>query len=207
MAAVSAVSAMQGQKANAKQADRLRDQEMAGAKLSFASSQNALEIMKGANKEAAFNASLEAVRVGAAQSRETARAIEGSASTLSSQSEGLTSGRSKGRQMAALQAKGNEVMNEVKADTKNMVNQITDAADKATNDLNNQLFSAWQDMATVLTIPGSTVYQSKPGEILGAAMGGASAGASFGGSFGSSKGAAGGASKGSTDIGNKGNFI
>ena len=183
MAAVSVVSSISSQQANASAADKARAAEMAGASLQYASSENATNIMKAANMEATNNAIQEALRVGAANNQDVRDEVTKATSSMSASNEGLTSGRSQGRQMVSLQIKGNKALNDSKSKTSNMINQLTEAQDKATNDLNNKLFNDYQQMATVLTTPGA-VYQGSAMETVAAGVGGAAQGYSIGNSAG-----------------------
>ncbi len=178
VASVSVISSVMGQSAAAKQADRARTAEMSGARMNFASTENSVNIMKAANRESTIGALGEVARVGAEQNRRVKAEITTVTSTAVASSEGLTSGRSKGRQMVALQVKGNQAVQDSKSETSSMMNQIVEAQDKATNDLNNKLFTAHQQMATVLSTPGAT-YQGNVGETISAGIGGAAAGASL----------------------------
>jgi len=178
VAAVSIISSVKGQEAEAQQADNMRVLEMAGAKVGFASTENSINIMKSANRENTQNAIGEVLRAGAEKDRRVKEELTVVTSKVQASSEGLTSGRSKGRQMVALQVKGNQAVQDSRSETSNMINQITDAQDKATNDLNNKLFSAHQQMATVLSTPGAS-YRGNQGEIVSAGISGASAGVSL----------------------------
>ena len=135
--------------------------------------------MKAVNREVAGNLIQETMRAGAGQNQDVRDEITRAASTLSAQSEGLTSGRSKGRQMVELQVKGNKALQASKSQTSSMINNITDQMDAKTNELNNKLIAAHQEMATVLSTPGA-VYQQNPMEVVQAGFQGAQAGASIG---------------------------
>jgi len=179
MVGTSVLSSIFGQASAASAADRRRDAEMLGATMKFAMSEASVNLMKGANREAAGNAIGEMLRAGAAQSNDIKGQIEQATSTVQASNEGITSGRSKGRQMIALQVKGNQAVLESKSKVATSIAQITDQMDKATNELNNKLFSDYNQMAAVLTTPGA-VYQGNPMEILQSGISGAAAGASIG---------------------------
>ena len=170
------------QRAAAKAADRRRKAEIAGAKSQYAMTEASVNLMKGTNREAAANTIMEVLRAGAAQDKRVKGAVQEASSTMSASNEGLTSGRSKGRQMVALQVEGTQAVLESKSKTAGTIVQITDQMDKATNDLNNKLLSDWQKMATVLTQPGEG-YRGSDMAIVSAGISGARSGASFGASM------------------------
>ena len=182
------------------QAEQMRQQIEAnrkGAKFKYTAVEDSVNIMKGATREASLNAVQEALRAGAAQDTKVQEAITKTASTTLAQSEGLTSGRSKGREMLTLYIKGNKALQETKSITTSMVNQITDANDAKTNELNNSLINAHQEMAAVLT--AATPYVNATGQIISGTLGGAAAGASLGASLGGAS--AGGAAAGGASAG------
>ena len=181
-AAVGMASSIMGGKAAAKQADRMRAAEMVGAKLDYASTESSVNLMKAINREKTQNLVQEALRSGAAKDNNVRDEITRATSTLASQSEGLTSGRSKGRQMIEMQVKGNQALLESKSSTASMVNNITDKMDETTNQLNNKLINAHQEMATILSTP-SAIYKQNPMEVVQAGISGAQQGASLGSSM------------------------
>ena len=181
-AAVGVASSIMGGKAAAKQADAKRAAEMAGAKLDYASTESSVNLMKAVNREASFNLAGEALRVGAANNQDVRDEIQKAESTLMAQSEGLTSGRSRGRQMISLQMKGNDALQDSKTQTGTVLNKITEEMDSKTNALNNKLLSAHQQMATILSTP-SAVYKQNPMEVVQAGISGAQQGASIGSSM------------------------
>ena len=182
MALMSIGSSIMGGKAAAKEADRRRAAEIAGAKLNYASTEAAANLMKAQNREYTANMMQEALRAGAAQNQDVREEVTRVGSTLMAQSEGLTSGRSKGRQMVELQVKGNQILQQSKGQTVNVLNKLVEQQDKTTNDLNNKLLSSWQEMSTVLTTPGA-IYQQNPLEVVQAGISGAQQGASLGSSM------------------------
>ncbi len=182
MAAVGMISKVSEQKAKAQAADNARVAEMAGAKLSYASSESSANIMKSANREVSGNLIGEALRAGGAQSTDVKAEVDKATSMVQAANEGLTSGRSKGRQMVSLQVKGNKALQDSRTQTASVINQITDAQDKATNDINTQLIAAHQQMATILSTPGAT-YTGTVGEVVMAGVQGAAGGASMAGSI------------------------
>ena len=184
VAGISMASAIQGQRAAAKEADRKREAEILSAQLQYSATESSVNLMKASSREQTANAIQEALRVGADNDREVNSQIQQAASTVMAQSEGLTSGRSRGRQMISLYMKGNDALQNSKSQTTSVINQMVDKQDQQTNDLNNKLLSAHQQMAAVLTTPGN-IYRGSNMAILQAGVQGAATGASLGSSFGS----------------------
>ena len=182
VAGISMGSAIMGQRAAAKEADRKRAAEILSAQLQYSATESSVNLMKNSSREQTGNVIQEALRVGAANDRKVGQQVQQVVSKVVAQSEGLTSGRSKGRQMISLYMKGNEALQESKSKTTSMVNQLADKQDQYTNDLNNKLLSAHQQMASVLTTPGN-IYQGNSMAILQAGVQGAATGASLGNSF------------------------
>ena len=179
VAGISMASAIQGQRAAAKEADRKREAEILSAQLQYSATESSVNLMKASSREQTANAIQEALRVGADNDREVNSQIQQAASTVMAQSEGLTSGRSRGRQMISLYMKGNDALQNSKSQTTSVINQMVDKQDQQTNDLNNKLLSAHQQMAAVLTTPGN-IYRGSDVAILQAGLQGASSGASLG---------------------------
>lgn len=127
------------------------------AKLKFSAIEDSVNVMKDQNIENTINITGEILRVGAEKSRETADAVEEAASSNIAKSEGLTSGRSQGRQLAALYTQGNKVMQKASNETQSMMNQIIDNQDKNTNMLNNKLIGAHQELTAILANEGITI--------------------------------------------------
>lgn len=127
------------------------------AKLKFGATQDSINVMKAQNMENTITMAGEVMRVGAETSRETADAVEEAASKSIAQSEGLTSGRSKGRQLASLYSKGNKALQKASSETQSMFNKVVDNQDKNTNMLNNKLIGAHQEMAAILANEGTVV--------------------------------------------------
>ena len=170
-------------KAERERADKARDAEIKRTKMAFNTTQAASTLMKNNSVEAAANMSQEALRAGAAESAKTKQGIQKAESSLVAQSEGLTSGRSKGREMISLEVQARKAMNEVQNETTTMVNRIVDVKDKAQNDINNKEIQAWQEMAMVLTTPGAVVSSPSAFQYINSAIGGAKSGASLAGAF------------------------
>jgi hypothetical protein len=202
MAGSSQVSGILGGKAAAKEADRRRKAEMAAAEAQYSAVESSVNLMKAAGREAAYNASLEVLRAEGVQSREIEGDIQEATSTLQSRSEGLTSGRSKGRQMLEVKIKGRQAIERSEQQGADMISQINKAQDKQSNDLNNQLLSAHQELTSVLSTPGeiyhqnvaglvgNTVSSAIKGGMLGYAISGAAGGATTTTTTGASTGGA-----------------
>jgi hypothetical protein len=163
MATSSLVSGVLGSKAAAKEADRRRKAEMDAAEAKYSAIESSVNLMKAAGREAAYNASLEVLRAEGVQERELKGDIRETTSTLQSKSEGLTSGRSKGRQMLEVKIKGSQAIERSEQQGADMISQITKAQDKQSNDLNNQLLSAHQELTSVLSTPGEIYHQDVAG--------------------------------------------
>lgn len=178
LAGLSMINSFMGDRAAAKEADRMRAAEMFGAKKIYSATEDSVNIMKAANRESTQNAIQEALRVGMATNVQVKQDITKIASSQAASSEGLTSGRSKGRQMVSLYTKGNKALAESKAQTSSIINQLVDEQDRATNNLNNKLISAHQEMSTILTTPGA-IHRSDPLGIINAGISGAASGFSL----------------------------
>jgi len=166
-------------------AKRQREQIKANrlaAKYKYSSTLDSVNLMKAATREQTANAIAEQVRAGGAAGRDVQDKVQAAAGTVIASSEGLTSGRSKGREMVGLYMKGNKVLQEVKNQTTSAVNQLVDIQDKRTNDLNNALLQSYQEMSAVLSNTGPDLGNNVAGFLSGA-MGGASAGLSLESSY------------------------
>jgi len=166
-------------------AKRQREQIKANrlaAKYKYSSTLDSVNLMKAATREQTANAIAEQVRAGGAAGRDVQDKVQAAAGTVIASSEGLTSGRSKGREMVGLYMKGNKVLQEVKNQTTSAVNQLVDIQDKRTNDLNNALLQSYQEMSAVLSNTGPDLGNNAAGFLSGA-MGGASAGLSLESSY------------------------
>jgi len=172
-----------GGQAAAKEANRRRAAEMKAAKQQFSATQDSVNLMKLAGRESLFNASEEVLRAGAESSREVRSQIQVAVSQSLASSEGITSGRSKGRQMMVLAQKGAEAVHDSKTEASNVLGQMVDAQDKQTNDLNNRLLSAHQELTAVLSTPGQ-VYQQNVAALVSSGISGAAQGFSLGKSIG-----------------------
>jgi len=153
------------------------------AKYKFSSTQDSANIMKAALRESTQNAVTEIVRAGAADVKGVDKEITRAASTLAARSEGLTSGRSKGREMIGLHVKGNIIRQKTQDKTTSMINQVVEAQDAKTNELNNRLLSSYQEMSAVLASEGPDLG-SNVGGFLSGAIGGAQSGIAIGASIG-----------------------
>jgi len=178
-AGISIASSMMGARSRAKAERAAIRAKRKSARLKFSSTESSVNIMKATALESSYNATHEVLREGAARSRETKEVIDEAASTTVARSEGLTSGRSQGRQLVEVYVKGNKALDKVDAQSRSMVNQIVDEQDKITNDLNNKLLSAHQDLSAVLADEGGgTTYTGM--DALRAGLSGAQQGYSLG---------------------------
>jgi len=172
---------------------------MAGALSQYNSSEASINLMKALGRETTLNAVAEASRAGGAANQDVRDKVQEAKSTTTAKSEGLTSGRSAGRKMIALQVEGNKILQDSKDKTSKMMIQIVDAQDAKTNELNQKLFNNYQEMATVLTTPGA-IYQGSPLEVVSAGISGAAAGASLSGAYSKAGRPAGGSSNSSFSL-------
>lgn len=148
------------------------------AQYKYSAVADSANIMKAALRESTKNAVTEIVRAGAANVREVGKEVQRAESKLQARSEGLTSGRSKGREMIGVMVKGNELRSQVQNKTTSMINQVVEAQDAKTNELNNRMLQAYQEMSAVLANEGPDLG-SNVGGFLSGALGGASAGVSL----------------------------
>jgi predicted ATP-binding protein involved in virulence len=172
-------SGIAGAKAAAKEADRRREAEMDAAKMQYAATEHSVNLMKAANQEALNNYYEDVLRASAAQTREVKQEIQKAGSTLQAQSEGVTSGRSKGREMISLAVKGAEAMQESKQQGADLISQAALEKDRQQNELNNKLFSAHQEMASVLSTPGQ-IYRQNRAQLIGNTISAGAQGAALG---------------------------
>jgi hypothetical protein len=189
MGGLSLLSGIGSAKAAAKEADRRRKAEMVSAQQKYAATEASVNLMKAAGREAAYNASLEVLRAEGVQSRDIEDEIQRTTSTVQAQSEGLTSGRSKGREMLEVQIKGRQALEKSEQQGADMISKITTAQDKQSNDLNNKLLSAHQELTSVLSTPGQ-IYQQNVAGLIGSTISSGIQGAALGASLGGSLGAA-----------------
>lgn len=165
-------------------AKRQREQIKANrlaAKYKYSATESSVNLMKAVTREQTANAVAEQVRAGGAATRDLQDKITSAASTMVASSEGLTSGRSKGREMVGVYVKGNKILQEAKNQTTSAITQLVDIQDKRTNDLNNALLQSYQEMSAVLSDTGPDLGNNAAGFLTGA-LSGASAGVSLGAS-------------------------
>lgn len=182
MAAVSVISTVAGNKENADAQKEAIGLNRLAATLTYSATEDSINIMKAVSNEQTKNSIAETARAGAAISSDVKQAVTKAASTSISQSEGLTSGNSKGREMIALQIQGQKALSKSKSNTASSINQIVDQKDKITNDLNNKLLAAHQDMAAVLSNTGPAITGNTQ-RVISSAASGASTGLSLGAKF------------------------
>ena len=151
MAVAGAVSGiMDAKAANAEKRRAVRIQRN-NAVMSYTGVMHSVNLMKENSRESAINAVSEVLRAGGEDARNAKRNIRGAQGKLQSRSEGLTSGRSAGRQMTALHNKGSKMLNKLQGNRDNMISKITDQMDSNTNTLNNKQIESYDNMVTVLS--------------------------------------------------------
>jgi len=175
-AALGGVSSIFGNRAAAKaQREQIELQRLA-ATYKYKATEDSVNIMKALNREATYNAVNEVARAGSEDLRRTAQQVDKAEGTLQAQSEGLASGASKGRQMASLLIQGNKAMEDTKDKSVSMINQLVDNQDRNTNQLNNQLMKAYQDMSAVLSYEGIDNSGARMNNFISGVAGGALSG-------------------------------
>ena len=182
-AAIGGISSIFGARdAASRQKAQIRANRLA-AKYKFSATEDSANIMKAALRESTQNAVAELARVGAADVKDIDKEITRAASTLQARGEGLTSGRSKGREMIGLHVKGNVIRQKQQDKTTSMINQVVEAQDAKTNELNNRLLQSYQEMSAVLASEGPDLGSNIGGTISGA-FSGAQSGIALGASIG-----------------------
>lgn len=177
-AAIGAASSMFGAKDEAKRIKAQTAANRLASKYKYSATMDSVNLMKAATREAASNAIAEQLRAGAETNREVKAEVERATSTKMAQSEGLTSGRSKGREMVDTMVKGNKLRQQMQNKTTSAVNQIVEAQDAKTNELNNRALASYQEMSAVLANEGPDMG-SNVGGFLSGAMSGAASGMSL----------------------------
>ena len=162
------------------QAEALRLERIA-ARHTYSAKENSVNIMKAVGRENSYNATVEILRTGAEDHRETELAIDVAASKVAADNEGLVSGRSKGRQMMNVYVKGNKILRDTDAKSISIINQITSAQDEQTNQLNNELINAHEQLAATLANRGTNFKNNTA--VTNAAINGAMSGLKMGMSF------------------------
>ncbi|OYT57748.1 MAG: hypothetical protein B6U76_00130 [Desulfurococcales archaeon ex4484_217_2] len=169
--------------ARAKQIKEQVEAQQKAAKYKYSAIEASILLANATNREMSMNLVGEALRAGAAKNREVKLQIQDVASKLQAKSEGLTSGQTAGRQMAALYIGANKALSKVDRGTKSIINKVTQTMDDKTNELNNRQIQAYQEMVGVLTAKAPSVDYT--GSILSGAISGAKIGYNFGQMFGS----------------------
>ena len=189
MAAGAAINVLSGiSKANS----QARQQEAAirarreAAKLQYNTTQDTVNIMKGVTREQTYNAILETQRAGAENLREVDQKVKETGSKLSAKSEGVTSGRTAGRQMTSLYIQGNKALQQTQDASVSQINKLVEAQDAKTNQLNNTLFKAYQDLTATLLDEGPSI--NKTNDIIMGGLQGAISGSYLGRAFGGTGG-------------------
>lgn len=146
----------------------------------YSSTEFAANIMKDAARSSAVDAVGEILRVGGAEATKVSLELQKYRSKSIAQSEGLTSGISKGREARAFEIQANKVLSEVKSKTTSEISKILDAKDKVQNDINNKLLAAHNELKTVLAqkLPKQD-FIAEAINLGTTAMAGYSSGASF----------------------------
>jgi len=142
-----------------------------GAKMQFSAVEDSTNIMKATTREQTVNAVGETLRAGYNNSTKTKQAVDKAVGTSIAKQEGLTSGRSQGRAMVSLYVQGSKAVQESDAQTKMSINKLVDQQDKISNDLNNKLLQAHQELAAVLSDEGPKIDGTVA--IIGAGISGA----------------------------------
>lgn len=148
-----------------------------GARMAFSATEDSVNIMKAVNREQTVNAMGEQLRVGYANTKKTKIAVDKAISTSLASSEGLTSGRSKGRSMISMYINGSKAIQEADAKTRVTINSLVDNQDKVNNQLNNKLLSAHQELSAILSNTGSKIDGTT--KAISAGISGGMAGASL----------------------------
>jgi hypothetical protein len=168
-------SGMQAKEDAKRQREAIKKNRLA-ARASYYSTEDSVNLMKAATREATTNAIAEVSRAGKATERELAQSIDKVASSVSASNEGLTSGRSKGRLMVDVFQKGNKMLKEADDNTTSQITRLLEAQDAKTADLNNKLLQTYQEMSAVLANEGPSLNPTN--KIISGAIGGAKTGAS-----------------------------
>jgi len=178
MAVVSIVGSLFSSSAAAKKNRQIVEQQRLAAKYQYLAKEASTNMMKGVVRENTYNAIGEVLRVSAVNTRNIEKAIKIEGSKSLASSEGLTSGRTKGREMISLYIKGAEAVNNSESQHSNMISQVITQQDEYTNKLNNDLIVAHDKMANILAARGpSTDFV---GSAVVAGIGGAAQGYSMG---------------------------
>ena len=164
--------------AQAKQIKEQVEAQQKAAKYKYSAIEASTLLANEVNKEMSMNLIGEALRAGAATNREAKLEIEKTASKVQAHSEGLTSGQTAGRQMAALYVGANKAVGKLNRQTKSVINKINQSMADKNNELNHRQIQAYQEMVGVLTAKAPTV------DYLGKAVSGAISGAKIGYNFG-----------------------
>jgi len=127
------------------------------AMVEYARQVNTASLQRRANEETATNAVQEVHRAGGAQQRELEGQIDSVVSTTHAQSEGLTSGNTKGREMISIYRKSNKVLQKSNNQKSTSIIAIMDQKNQNLNKINMGQLQAGEDaMAAMLTGQRST---------------------------------------------------
>ena len=156
-AVVSLASSLLGSSSAAKAKEKAIRAQRVAAKYKYNGIEDSINLMKATSRESSKNAIGEVLRVGAANVRAVQQEVTKAGSTAISRQEGISSGKTRGRQMIGLYIKGNEAKFDTQDQTTSQIVQIATEQDNYTNELNNKLISAHDEMAAVLSNEGSVM--------------------------------------------------
>ena len=131
---------------------------MAASKASYQANVDALILQGSINEMSAANAIVEAERAGAATVREASVEVKEGASTIASQSEGITGGVSAARQLSSFYTKASKQIGSIKEKTTTQIIDIADRADAASNAIKAQEQQAYNSL--LLSLAGVSQYSS-----------------------------------------------
>jgi len=184
-AGIGGLNAILGNKAQAEAQREQINLNRLSAYYSYKATEDSVNVMKALNREATQNAMGEVLRASAENKRQTKQQVEKASGALSAQQEGVTSGNTKGRQMASLLIQGNKAVDNVDDTKKSAINQLITTQDQRTNELNNGLLQAYQQMSAVLANEGPSSV-GNANRVVSGLFGGAMTGLSIGNAFTSS---------------------
>ena len=110
------------------------------------------------NEQYASNAIAEVQRTAGANIREATQVVTENASKILAQSEGITGGASKARELSSYYVKASKAVNKIEEQGRGQVIKIADTLDKAKNDTAARIEQSYQKM--LLSIAGVSPYSS-----------------------------------------------
>jgi len=154
---------------------------MTAANRDFALKRSMASMQRLANDESTTNAIQEVSRAGGAQERDIEDQISKATSSYAATSEGLTSGRTQGKNMASLLVKGTKALLRSDRQEASAIIQIADMKNKKLNEINMGMIAAGEELSSAIST-GVRHTASAPGfNYFGAIGGAASSGISMGG--------------------------